>query len=628
LNSTVEYRFGRVAVITGQRRVIVDGEPAKLGGRAFDVLTTLIENRRRVVGKAELLDRVWTGVIVGEGNLQVQINTLRKFLGANVILTIPGRGYRFVAEVDGAEGASGESLETSHASSPPTDATAFGLLGRDAEVQAVQTLVDEHRLVTIVCAGGIGKTRLAQAVAQARRQAFRDGVCVIEFAGVADPSLVVPTIARALGHALGARNLAADALAESMRGQQALVVLDNCEHLIDEMARLALAIGATASTVRLLVTSQELLRVPQEHLFRLGPLATPEFADLSTAAQYGAVALFVARGRASDPRFRLTEGNVAAVVEICRRLDGVPLALEMAAARTPMLGVEGVRRRLDEQLRLLTDGSRHALPRHRALRAALQWSYLLLAESERAFLDALGAFTGGFSLEAATGVIGGQDDPWAALDMLSSLIDKSLVIVGDGEPPRYRLLETTRAFALERLAEYGSLGAVRRRHAAAIVASFRSDDALESVSRRLARTSPDLDNLRAAVAWATGPDGDRHIAIELAGEADNLWFDSGAGEEGEALFAGVKPWVDETTPPCAAARFWLSRASLLLMKSLREGATAGFKAAELYRDLGDRVSRFRALILAASQLGMAGDFDPALAAIGEAQSLIESSWPA
>jgi hypothetical protein len=212
--------------------------------------------------------------------------------------------------------------------------------------------------------------------------------------------------------------------------------------------------------------------------------------------------------------------------------------------------------------------------------------------------------------------------------MLSSLIDKSLVIVGDGEPPRYRLLETTRAFALERLAEYGSLGAVRRRHAAAIVASFRSDDALESVSRRLARTSPDLDNLRAAVAWATGPDGDRHIAIELAGEADNLWFDSGAGEEGEALFAGVKPWVDETTPPCAAARFWLSRASLLLMKSLREGATAGFKAAELYRDLGDRVSRFRALILAASQLGMAGDFDPALAAIGEAQSLIESSWPA
>jgi predicted ATPase/DNA-binding winged helix-turn-helix (wHTH) protein/Flp pilus assembly protein TadD len=628
LDTAVEFRFGRVVATPNLRRLTIDGEAAKVGARAFGVLMTLIENRGRIVSKAELLDRVWAGVIVEEGNLQVQINSLRRLLGADAIVTVPGRGYQFAARIEGDEAPPRrpEAAPPAFGNLPPA---APKLYGRDADIAAVCALVASHRLVSVVGAGGIGKTRLAQAVAHAWRGATRDGELVIELAGVGEPGRLVSTIARALGLALGPKDQSVASLADAMRGQETLLVLDNCEHLIADVAALAVAIHAAAPKARLLVTSQEPLRLSEERVYRLGPLATPESAELLTAAGYGAVELFVARAISADARFTLNEANVGAVVEICKSLDGLALAIEMAAARAPLLGVEGVRRRLGERFRLLAGGERNALPRHRTMRAALEWSYSLLTDAERTVLDALGVFVGGFSLEAAQKLVADERiDEWTALDHLSALVDKSLVMVGGGEPPRYRLLETTRAFALERLALSGALGAARRRHALALVESFKSADKLESASARLVRTAPDIDNLRAAVAWAMGPDGDRGIAIALFGEADNLWFDVGAGEEGEALFRWVAPFVDATIPAPTAARFWLSRASLLLMKSLREGAAAGLRAAELYREIGDREGRFRALIGAASQFGMAGEFDSALGAVDEAKALIDPGWPA
>jgi predicted ATPase/DNA-binding winged helix-turn-helix (wHTH) protein len=628
MDGFAERRFGRFAIRPGKRELSIDGRPAKIGARAFDLLSALVERRQRVVSKEELLDIVWPGVIVEESNVQVQVVALRKLLGGGAISTIPGRGYKFSAPIEGLDTPLPTRTEPVEPASPDLQ-RAGPLFGRDADVFEIKALVRNHRLVGIVGPGGIGKTRVAQAVATDIRALGTRGVWIMELAPVEKGDLVAATVARTLGHETGSGREARGVLVEALRDQRALIVLDNCEQVIGAVADLAEAILDEAPRVHLLVTSQEPLKLSREQIYRLGPLVAPDTADFATAENNGAVELFAARARATDSRFVLTPENIGAVVEICRRLDGIPLAIEFAAARASLLGVEGLRRRLGESLNLLSGRERHAPLRHRTLRAALEWSYGLLTNSEQQALDRLGVFVGGFSLDAAQLLIADEGaDGWAALDDLASLVDKSLVIVEAGDPPRYRLLETTRAFALERLAATSELERARGKHARALIAAFRKVELRQGPAARMAMAVPDLDNVRVALEWAMGPSGDRHLALELAGQTDFLWYGAGASREGAQIFRAIAPWVADETPPDVAARFWLSASLQYMIHEPRRQAEAASNAVSLYRTIGDRFGEFLALTTQAQHLIWADDIEGADRVLYEARTFLDPSWPA
>ena len=354
------------------------------------MLVALIERRERVVSKHELLDLRWTDIAVEESNLPVHISSLRKLLGPNVIATIPGRGYRFTAALDG----EASSTPSSASVEPPTGQSPTGvrsnlpaemptLYGRGEDLSALRALIQAHRLVTVAGAGGIGKSALAQAVAHELCASFEHGAWLVEFAPVVDASLTPTTVARVLNVSLGSDEQVA-ALAAALSTRQILLVLDNCEHLVKAVAPLVEALLRAAPQVRLLVARQEPLRVKQEQVYRLDGLALPSATGLEAARQAGATALFNARAQEADPHFELHGDNVAAVVDICRHLDGIALAIELAAARVPLLGVEGLRARLGDRFRVLTGGYRLGLRRHQTLQAALEWSHSLLAPDEQA----------------------------------------------------------------------------------------------------------------------------------------------------------------------------------------------------------------------------------------------------
>ena len=406
------YRFGRFELQPTRRQLVAEGRPVGLGQRAFDVLHALIQRRERLVTKSELLDIVWPGVVVEENNLQVQISALRKLLGPQAIATIPGRGYRFTALIEGAAAGSPGSAASNPAqtvaptgppvapqSNLPTELPV--LYGRDADLVALSALIDAHGLVTVVGAGGIGKSRLAQAVAHAQAGRRPDGAWMVELAGLSDPALLPNAVAQVLHITLTGQGDALEALVVGMARRTALLVLDNCEHMLDAVAALVQAVQSNAPNVRLLATSQEPLHLPAEQQFRVLPLAVPTATTADHWREFGAVALFEARVRAVDPRFALTDESLPLAVDICRRLDGLPLAIEMAAARVATLGLRPVRDKLDARFKLLTGGSRATLRRHQTLRAALEWSHQLLNDAEQAVFRRLGVFAGGFTMEMA-----------------------------------------------------------------------------------------------------------------------------------------------------------------------------------------------------------------------------------
>ncbi len=502
------------------------------------------------------------------------------------------------------------------------------LYGRAQDVAALARLLELHRVVSVVGPAGIGKTRAAQAVAHTVRGSYADGAWIVELAPLADGQLVVPTVARLIGNPMAAKETALASLVQVLRDQRLLLVLDNCEHLLEAVAELAAQIVAGAPGVRLLVTSQEPLHIAQEQISRLNALAVPSSADASAALNYGAVQLFVARAQVVDSSFAVDSENVDDVVEICRRLDGMALAIELAAARVSLLGVRGVCQRLDERLKLLAAGSRTALPRHQTLRAALRWSHGLLTEAEQTVFDRLGVFMGTFSLEAAQLVAGDPAvDTWAVLDHLASLVDKSLVLVEGRDTKRYRLLESSRAFALERLAAAGLLEAIHKRLAKAIADTLTGDDPFEEPLARMRRIAPDLDNFRAAAAWAMGDSGDRQTAVALAAATDMLWEANGFNDEGGRLYQAIEPWVDESTPPRLAARFWYAIADLRMRTDTKHQAEAGLRAAELFRGLGDRFWVFRSLAAAAFHFAFIADRVAAEKVLTEMDALLDPAWP-
>ena len=631
-------RFGRFEVRPPERKLLIDGRAAPLGARAFDVLLAFAERPGRLLTKSELLDIVWPNSVVEENNLQVQISTLRKLLGQDVITTIPGRGYSFTATAVAAPAAP---ASTSAPAPPPTPAAAHEpllrtnlperlpvLIGREDDLAALEALLQDQALITVVGAGGIGKTLLVQHLLDGQRARYVHGVCFVELAGLIDPHQVAGTVAAALGISIGSgAGDALDALVQAVAPLALLLALDNAEHLLDEVARVAQALHAAAPRTTLVVTSQAPLHLEAEQVCRVGTLALPEEGVALTprvAQGYGAVALFAERARRVDRRFELDEGNVAATVALCRRLDGLPLAIGLAAARVPLLGIEGLAAALGERLKLLTSSGRDAAARHRTLRATLEWSHGLLDPREQAVFRRLGVVAGSASLELVRGIaVDDSLDEWSALDALSVLVDRSLVVLvggADESEPRYRLLESPRAYALEQLAAAGEEAQVRARHAAAV--AVRWTRAYEEYYASLAidawhRTmEPDLDNARAAFAWGRAHDAATAVAV-----AAGLLLALLTGVGGViALRDAVEPLLqDQSVPARLRARTAFVGTQGLPIRRAIEWST---RAAALFGSIDDRNGRYMAQAALATYLGFAGDAEAAAAAMTEMEGAL------
>lgn len=621
----VNIRFGRVEVRPAQRQLLIDGQPASLGARAFDLLMALIEHRERLVSKNELLDLVWPGLVVEENNLQVQVSTLRKWLGPQSIATVPGRGYRFTLVSDEPTAAAAPARRSP---APPVPAPA--LLGRDAELPALLALIDRHALVTLVGPGGIGKTTLARCAAHAHASAWADGGAWVELASLTDARLIPGALAQSLDLQLAGGGDALATLVNALKPMRCLLVLDNAEHLIDGLASVVQALLHGAPGVHLLVTSQTPLRLPGEQVLRLEALAVPEAAGaIDDAARHGAVALFTERARAADRRFALGDDNLRHVVEICRRLDGLPLALELAAARVPLLGVRGVAERLDDRFKLLAGAHRTAPSRQQTLQAALDWSLALLPEPERHVFLQLGVLAGGFTLGLATQVLSGTAlDEWALIDALATLAEHSLLSVSDSEPPRYALSETARAYAWAQSSTQPGWAALRDRHAQAVRAFFEkspSDWLQMSDADWLARYEPELDNLRAALGWSH-EQGDGPSVVALVGSAAPLWHHL-------SLHAEARRWHELSEPMVGgasvskplAAQWWRAAQWAWAEVDAERSRAAADRAHTLYRELGDVHGLYAELT------GLAGMWQEpnaqATAALEEALKLEQADWP-
>jgi predicted ATPase len=533
--------FGRFRVLVRRRELVADRRPLELGGRAFEVLMALIEAGSAVVSKDALIERVWQGRIVEENNLQVQISALRRVFGADrdLIRTIAGRGYQFTGEIRTvpAQPYIPESVGLAQpVSRPPGPRTNLPelvseLIGRDAELATLRELSAVHRLVTLAGAGGIGKTRLAIETGRQLVPSVADGVWLAELASLSDPGLVPVTVAAALGIEVSGGVASAERVARALAPRQIILVLDNCEHVIDAAAQMTEALLSANPASRVITTSREPLRAEGEWIFQVPPLAVPTEAGINVddALRYGAVRLFVDRAHAAEPRFSPDERAVAMIAAICRRLDGIPLAIELAAARAATLHIGEIATWLDRRFDLLTGGRRNALPRQRTLRATLDWSYELLPEIERQVLRRLSVFAGDFILEAANTVAASAEISAAGVvDCVTNLAQKSLVTADVGGPEvRYRLLETTRAYALEKLTGSGEYDDVARRHAE-YYRTLLQRAATETQARRasewLAVYGLAIDNVRAALDWAFSSDGDTTIGVALTVASERLWF--------------------------------------------------------------------------------------------------------
>jgi predicted ATPase/DNA-binding winged helix-turn-helix (wHTH) protein len=627
------FRFGTFEVRPAQRVVMVDGQQAPVGARAIDVLVALLERRDRVVTKQELLDLAWPGLVVEENNLQVQISALRKLLGPQAIATVPGRGYRFTA-LPAALDAAPRSAETAKPGLRGNlPAARPQLIGRDAETAELARQVRVHRIVTVVGAGGIGKTQLALAVGGALRKAFEHGVWLVDLASVVDPALVVSAVAQALGISLQSVSRADEVLAKALRGRELLLVLDNCEHVVDTVGPLVETLARDTALVRVLATSQERLRITDEQLYRIAPLGIPARATLEEAAEASAVSLFVKRVQALQVGFTLDAHNVATVVDICRQLDGLPLAIELAAARTPLLGAAGVRERLGDRFRLLTAGARTAKQRHQTLREMLDWSCGLLGEAERTVFTRAGVFVGSFSLEAAQAVLSDDHgiDPWTVVDLLGSLVDKSLIVTEDTDPPRLRLLETMRAYALDRLhASAADAEGVLRRHAEAMRATLAASlaQAWTVPSQvRLAQALPDLDNLRAALSWARRTPDAADIHVALAGASGWLWFLASQRVEGLSHLEAALARVGPETAADTQARLLAGWASLRFPAAGPAERTALRRAMDLFAKVGDRRGAYGACWAFIRAAAVVQDVPACHDGARELESLFDPTWP-
>ena len=469
------------------------------------------------------------------------------------------------------------------------------LVGREREISEVEGLLGETRLLTLTGPGGSGKTRLALAVASGVLEGFVDGAWLVELAPLSDPELVPQAVASVFGVRETSGTTLSESLTDYLLSKKTLLVLDNCEHLVSSCASLAGTLLRSCPNLRILATSREALDVLGETLFVVPPLSLPDprhLPAIENLPHYDAARLFLERAKALKPGFEITEGNAMAVAQVCYRLDGIPLAIELAAARTKVLSVEQISNRLEESLRLLSAGGRTAMPHHRTLRATMDWSHGLLTQKERVLLRRLSVFAGGFTLEPAEGVcMGGSIGEGEVLDLLASLTDKSLVLFEERQDgwPRYRLLETIRQYALERLEESGEAERVRERHAMVFLElAERAHPELmgEGQVEWLERLEQEYGNLRAAMSWALDAT-DAATGARMGWALWQFWWIRGHHREGRRW---IEAALKSDLPPGLRGRALVVAGTLAFSHGDYQRCEACSKEAlELSRQVGDEL---------------------------------------
>src|SRR6266404_1606763 len=520
--------FGPFELSIGNRLLTNGAKVVPLGARAMDLLIVLVEQANELVGRRTLIERVWPKRGAEQVSLRVHISALRKALeqsdpGRRYIANVPGRGYSFVVPVTSRSSQTSGDLKSSSRSRLP--ARLMRMLGRRDALAAIQMKLAEQKFVTIVGPGGIGKTTVAIAVAHEMSAIFDGQVHFVDLGALGGASLVAPAVATALGVSVQTNNVV-PALIDRLQEKPTLIVLDCCEHLIDGASAFAEELIRRVPTLHLLATSREAMRVEGEHVFELCELECPvEDSGLSArdALQYPSVQLLVGRVRAVRNDFELTDADAPIAAGICWRLDGIPLAIELAAGRVDIFGLGKTASLLDDRLNLSWVGRRTALPKHQTLNAALEWSYDLLDEAQKRVLSRLSVFAGGFTFEAAVAVVADETiDEANVSDCVWELRSKSM-IAAQGQEGRLRLLDTTLAFASRRLAKSDEEGRWRRRHAFYFSGLFKQGAAMDGPERR--RTlGVEVDNLRAALNWAFSVEGDAKIGVELAAASASTWM--------------------------------------------------------------------------------------------------------
>ena len=520
-------RLGPFELSIGERVLRRDGQVLPLGGRALDVLIYLAERPGEVIAKQELMDQVWSDVTVEEGSIRVHIAAIRKALGDGqfgnrYIANIKGRGYSFVGSVVPLVGNT-ESRNKTFRHQGRLPVRPLVTIGRETMISAVRGTLRDERFVTLLGPGGIGKTTIALAVGRAAAAEFGGEVYFVDLESLTDPRHVIAAVATSLGLALKLEDASSE-LVDLVRSRKLLIILDSCEHVIEAVASVAEQLCQETEQVHLLATSRECLKVEGEHCYRVDALESPPEGPAQTAnavLRYPAARLFVQRVSTRDGAFVLTDEAAPFVGDICRKLDGLPLAIELAAAQVAALGVKGTAARLLSRLELLKLSRRTAVPRQRTLKATLDWSYNLLSDAERIVFRRTAFFVGHFTLEAAQQV---ANEPGSEasdiVDAMAGLFEKSLLEtrLDDGQA-QYRFLHTTRAYALEKLEEHAEVDLVSVRHAEYVAEQLESEKTTVSALPKMERAATytgQLGNVRVALEWSFGLHGDDEVATRLA----------------------------------------------------------------------------------------------------------------
>jgi non-specific serine/threonine protein kinase len=614
------YEIGPLQLDPEARVLTHAGAAVQLGARGVAVLIALVSRANEYVQKSALLDAAWPGLVVEEANLAVQISAIRRALalvpgGEGWIETLARRGYRFVGPVREIAGRSAAPLLANRKrTNLPESLTSF--VGRERELAEIKQRLPTTRLMTLTGIGGLGKTRLAQQAAAEMLDAYRDGVWFVDLAPLGDPALVPSAVARVLQVKEVAGQPLLAALCNHLRTRETLLILDNCEHVLDACARMTEALLRDTAQVTVMATSREALHLAGECAYPLSPLPLPDpQADAKSIARSDAVQLFTERARQHRPRLDLEAQRARVVAEICVRLDGIPLALELAAARVAVLPVEQILRLLTERFRLLTSGDRD-LPRHQTLRAMLDWSYDLLDDTEKKLFARLSVFAGGWTLDAAGEVCSGtpitKDD---LVYVLIGLIEQSLV-VSEEDGDRYRMLETVRQYARDRLVESGEGERWRDRHLAYFLAlAEEAEPKLNGPQQRnwLDRLEREHDNLRSALTWA-GAGGDPVSGMRLASACWRFWLIRGYAREGLGWLSGILAAAPAQQPTAHRSKALLAAGTMAkTISDYSKARTLYEEALSISRELGVQ----RRVAAALGNLGMVaaeqGDYPAAIA---------------
>jgi predicted ATPase/DNA-binding winged helix-turn-helix (wHTH) protein len=631
--------FGPFRLIPAQQLLLEDEIPVRLGSRAFEILIVLVERAGDLVSKTELVARVWPDTFVDDNTLRVHIAGLRRALGdgqpgRRYLANVPGRGYRFLAPID-----------LSEPEQPPTRSTVVTarvnnlplsqsrVVGRTDVIHALLDQLSRQRFVTIVGAGGIGKTAVALALAEALLPAYRDGIRFVDLAPVNDPQFVPNAFGTTLGLAIHSED-AIPQLTDFLRDKQMLVVLDSCEHVTEAAAILAEQLLAGAPAVHILATSREPLRAEGERVHRLSPLESPAASTDLTAVEalaFPAVRLFVERAAAILDGFELSDEDAPIVADICRKLGGIALAIELAAARIDAFGIRQLSVLLDDRFRILKQGKRTAQPRHQSLAATLDWSYEFLPEVERIVLRRLSVFAGAFTLGSTIAVAG--HDNADVVEIVANLVAKSLISADVGSVMvQYRLLDTTRAYAMQKLIASGEFEDYTRRHGQHHLDWFKqaeSDWRTRSISDWFDDYGHRLDDVRSALKWAFSPNGDAAVGVALTIASIPLWLEL-------SLLYECRERIDRALASVAAEPTHSEHDELKLlltyglvlphaMRPLPENDGFWLKTLALAEKLGDEEAQGHTLYQWSTYRWFVGDYRTAVALAEKCCTLAEKS---